>query len=52
MFFAGCESAAGRNGLRPLIRITDSFTEFPEMLTPFRDEYENGVQREDISNFI
>lgn len=36
MFFAGCESAAGRSGLRPLVRITDSFTEFPGMLTPFR----------------
>ena len=37
VFFAGCESAAGRNGLWPLVRITDSFTEFLGMLTPFRE---------------
>lgn len=37
VFFAGCESAAGRNGLWPLVKITDSFTEFLGMLTPFRE---------------
>ena len=37
VFFAECESAAGRNGLWPMVRITDSFTEFLGMLTPFRE---------------
>ncbi len=25
---------------------------YPDRSTSFRDEYENGVQKEDISNFI
>lgn len=35
VFLADCESRTGENGLWIVIKITDSFTEFLKMLTPF-----------------